>query len=50
MKQEKKKKNDRSKNGLKADRRYSSSGSAGEFKFTADALLFWSAVLLSPSD
>jgi len=48
IKQEKK--NDRPKNGLKTDREFSSLGSAGEFKFVADALLFWSAILLSPSD
>ena len=45
MKQEK---IDRSKNGLKTDA--GSLGLTGDLKFTAYALLFWSAILLLPSD
>jgi len=48
MKQEKK--NDYSKNGLKTACSFYSSGSLGEFKLATDALLFWSAILLLPSD
>jgi len=47
MKQEKKV---CSKNELKSDRWFSSSGSVGELKFAADAQLFCSAILLLPSD
>jgi len=47
MKQEKKV---CSKNELKSDRWFSSSGSMGELKFAGDAQLFCSAILLLPSD
>jgi len=35
---------------MKTDGEFSSSGLAGEFEFAEDALLFWSAILLLPSD
>jgi len=43
-------KNDCFKNGLKTDREFFTSGSVGELRFTGNVLLFWSAILLLPSD
>ena len=36
--------------GLKTDHGFVFAGSVREFKFAANELLFWSAILLSPSD
>ena len=50
LKKEKEKNRPFQKLRLKTDRRFPSSGSVGEFNFAADAHLFWSAILISPSD
>jgi len=46
----KQEKNVPSKNGLKNSPRIFSPGLVGEFKLTADVLLFWSAIWSLPSD